>query len=269
MNQRINQKRRRKHSSSLVWIVASATLTFFAIPLFGIIQSASWSTILTDLSSTEVREALRLSLICSGGAVVLSVLFGTPAAWVLARSNVPGRSLMRGIIMMPMVLPPVVGGVALLSAFGLRSPIGGWLHDVIGLQLTFSTAGAILAETFVAMPFYVLSVEGALRTMDSRFEEVAAGLGARRWMVFRRVTLPLIAPALTAGALLAWARALGEFGATVTFAGNISGRTQTLPLAVYIALESDPDLAIALGLVLLLTSLAVLILLRDRWWSRS
>ena len=197
------------------------------------------------------------------------MLFGTPLAWVLARTEVPGRPLIRGLVLLPMVLPPVVGGVALLSAFSLRSPLGGWLDDTFGIQLTFSTAGAIMAETFVAMPFFVITVEAALRGTDQRFEDAAASLGASRATVFRRVTVPLIGPALAAGAVLAWARALGEFGATITFAGNIEGRTQTLPLAVYLRLETDQDAAIALSLVLLVVSLVVLVSLRDRWFGRA
>ncbi|MCU1358590.1 MAG: molybdenum transporter permease subunit [Acidimicrobiales bacterium] len=196
-------------------------------------------------------------------------MFGTPLAWVLARTEIPGRSLLRGLVLLPMVLPPVVGGVALLSAFSRRSLIGTWLFDAFGLQLTFTTAGAIVAETFVAMPFFVITVEGALRGMDQRFEQVAGTLGAGRVTVFRRVTLPLIAPSLAAGTVLAWARALGEFGATITFAGNVAGRTRTLPLAVYLQLEGDRDSAIALSLVLLAVSLVVLVALRDRWLARA
>ncbi len=183
--------------------------------------------------------------------------------------RLPGRPLIRGLVLLPMVLPPVVGGVALLAAFSLRSPIGGWLHDAFGIQFTFSTAGVVMAETFVAMPFYVITVEGALRSMDQRFEDAAASLGASRLTVFRRVTLPLVAPSVAAGAVLAWARALGEFGATITFAGNIEGRTRTLPLAVYLELETDQQTAIALSLVLLVVSLVVLVSLRERWLTRA
>ncbi|MEJ7584835.1 MAG: ABC transporter permease, partial [Acidimicrobiales bacterium] len=239
------------------------------IPLVGIMQRANWSTLWGDLTTGSSRDALQLSLVCSLSAAALSILFGTPLSWVLARTHLPGRPLIRGLVLLPMVLPPVVGGVALLAAFSLRSPIGGWLHDTLGIQLTFSTAGAIVAETFVAMPFFVITVEGALRSMDLRFEDAAASLGAGRLTVFRRVTLPLIAPSVAAGAVLAWARALGEFGATITFSGNIAGRTQTLPLAVYLQLGTNQDTAIALSLVLLAVSLVVLIALRDRWLTRA
>jgi molybdate transport system permease protein len=252
-----------------VTVVAVVAVAFFAIPLVGILQRADWSNLWQDLSTREARDALRLSLVCSLSAAGLSILLGTPLAWVLARARVPGRPAIRALVLLPMVLPPVVGGVALLAAFSLRSPVGGWLNDAFGIQLTFSTAGAVMAETFVAMPFYVITVEGALRSMDQRYEDAAASLGAGRWTVFRRVTLPLIAPSVAAGALLAWARALGEFGATITFAGNVAGRTQTLPLAVYLELERDPAAAIALSLVLLVVSLAVLASLRDRWLVRT
>ena len=250
-----------------VALAATAAVVFFALPLVALLERANWSTIWSDLSSTEARTALRLSLLCSFAATAISVLFGTPLAWVLARASVPGASVLRGVVLLPMVLPPVVGGVALLAAFSLRSPLGGWLHDTFGVQLTYTATGSVLAETFVAMPFYVITVEAALRSMDRRYEEAAAGMGAGRTTVFRRVTLPLIAPAVLGGAVLAWARALGEFGATITFAGNIEGRTRTLPLAVYLELESNRDAAIALSLVLLLVSLVVMVSLRSRWMS--
>ena len=261
--------RARRRPPVLVAAVAAIAVAFFALPLIGILQRADWSTLGADLTARGSLDALRLSIVCSVCAAVISILIGTPLAWILARTEIPGRPLIRGLVLLPMVLPPVVGGVALLSAFSLRSPIGGWLHDLLGIQLTFSTAGAIMAETFVAMPFFVITVEAALRGMDQRFEDVAAGLGASRFTVFRRVTHPLVTPSLVAGAVLAWARALGEFGATITFAGNIANRTQTLPLAVYLRLQTDQDAAIALSLVLLLVSLVVLVALRDRWFIRA
>lgn len=251
----------------MVLVAAAVAVAFFVLPLVGIIQRANWSTLWADLTAPDSIRALRLSVTTSLAATVLAIVFGTPLAWVLARVNLPGRSLIRGLVLLPMVLPPVVGGVALLSAFSLGSPIGGWLKSTLGIQFTFSIWGAIMAATFVALPFYVIAVEGALRGMDQRFEDAAAGLGAGRFTVFRRVTLPLIAPSVVAGAVLAWARALGEFGATITFAGNIAGRTRTLPLAVYLELESNRDTAIALSLALLAVSLVVLVSLRDRWVS--
>jgi molybdate transport system permease protein len=255
--------------SPLVASVALLTAGLFALPLIGILRRANWSTVWADLTTEEARQALWLSIVCSGSAVVLSVVLGTPLAWILARGRFRGRALVRALVLLPMVLPPVVGGVALLSAFSRRGVLGQWLYDIWGIQLTFSTSGAIVAATFVAMPFYVLTVEAALRGVDQRYEWAASTLGAGRFLVFRRVTVPLIAPSLAAGTLLAWARALGEFGATITFAGNIAGRTQTLPLAVYLQLETDRDAAIALSLVLLAISLVILVGLRDRWLIRT
>jgi molybdate transport system permease protein len=186
-------------------------------------------------------------------------------AWVLARADFPGRRLVRALVTVPLVLPPVVGGVALLLVFGRRGLVGSWLDSTFGISLPFTTAGVVVAEAFVAMPFLVISVEGALRGADARYEEAAATLGAGRWTAFRRVTLPLIAPGIAAGAVLCWARALGEFGATITFAGNFPGRTQTMPLAVYLALEQDLDSAIVLSLLLLVVSVGILAALRDKW----
>jgi molybdate transport system permease protein len=253
----------------VVVVVAVVAVGFFALPLVGLLQRASWSTFGEDLSSPEAREALRLSLVCSLGATALSVIFGLPLAWLLARVEFPGRPLVRALVLLPLVLPPVVGGVALLTAFSRRGLVGEHLYDWFGIQLTFTTAGAILAETFVAFPFFVITVEAALRSMDQRYEDVASTLGAGQWTTFRRVTFPLILPSVVAGAVLSWARALGEFGATITFAGNIIGRTQTLPLAVYLALEGNPARAISLSLVLLAVSLVVIVSLRDRWLGSS
>jgi molybdate transport system permease protein len=261
--------RARPRPPVLVVALAAVTVAFLVLPLAGILERAAWSGLWDDLTSERARDAIRLSIVCSLAAAILSVLLGTPLAWILARTEIPGRPLIRGLVLLPMVLPPVVGGVALLSAFSLRSPVGGWLHDTFGIQLTFSTAGAVVAETFVALPFFVITVEAGLRTMDQRFEGVAASLGAGRFTVFRRVTLPLIAPSVAAGTVLAWARALGEFGATITFAGNLAGRTQTLPLAVYLQLGTDRDAAVSLSLVLLAVSLVVLVALRDRWLVRA
>ncbi len=253
----------------LVVGVAALAVGFFALPLLGLLQRASWSTLWEDLSTPEARAALRLSLVCSLSATALSILLGLPLAWTLARVPFPGKAAVRALVLLPLVLPPVVGGVALLAAFSRRGMAGQYLFDWFGIQLTFSTAGAVLAETFVALPFFVITVEAALRSMDQRYEQVASTLGAGRWTTFRRVTAPLIAPSIVAGAVLAWARALGEFGATITFAGNIEGRTQTLPLAVYLFLDSRPDGAVALSLVLLAVSLVVLVSLRDRWLERA
>jgi molybdate transport system permease protein len=239
-------------------------LAFLVLPLAGMVARAPWSTLGMRLAQPQVRDALRLSLITATLATGLCVLLGVPLAWLLARVHFRWRRLVRALVTVPLVLPPVVGGVALLLVLGRRGLIGRWL-EAAGLTLPFSTAGVVLAEAFVAMPFLVISVEGALRGADLRYEEAAATLGASRWTVFRRVTLPLVAPGVAAGAVLCWARALGEFGATITFAGNFPGRTQTMPLAVYLALETDPQAAIVLSLVLLAMSVVVLAALRDRW----
>jgi molybdate transport system permease protein len=249
--------------------IAVVGLAFFVLPRTALLQRVDWGTFWADVTAPAALDALRLSLVCSVAATVLAIVLGLPLAWTLARADLPGRSIVRALVLLPMVLPPVVGGVALLAALSRQGTVGSWLHDVFGLQLTFSPAGAVLAQTFVAMPFFVITVEGGLRTLDRRYEDVAATLGAGRWNTFTRVSLPLVAPSLLAGGVLAWARALGEFGATITFAGNIRGRTQTLPLAVYSALETRPSAAIALSVVLLGTSLLVLIALRDRWFLRA
>jgi molybdate transport system permease protein len=239
-------------------------LALIVVPIAGLLQHVPWHTLPAQITSDQVLTALRLSLVCSFLAVAVSLVLGVPLAWALARSSVPGKGLMRAVVTLPMVLPPVVGGVALLFAFGAHGFAGVALAH-LGITLPFTTAGAVLAETFVAMPFLVIAVEAGLRQADVRYEEAAATLGAGAWMRFWRVTVPLIAPSLAAGAALTWARALGEFGATITFAGNLPGTTQTMPLAVYVALESNTDGAIALSLVLLIVSLTVLLGLRHRW----
>ena len=259
----------RARAPILFVVPAAVAVGFLAIPLLGLLEQTPWRHLAAELTTPLVVEALRLSLVCSLGAVAVSVLLGVPLAWLLARVEFPGRNLVRALTTLPMVLPPVVGGVALLLAFGRRGLAGQWLERALGITLPFTTAGAILAEAFVAMPFLVITTEAGLRAMDRRFEDAAATLGAGPWTTFRRVTLPLIAPSLGAGAALCWARALGEFGATITFAGNLPGVTQTMPLAVYLALETDLQAAIALSLVLLAISLAVLIALRDRWFPTA
>ena len=253
----------------LLAVPAALAVAFLAVPLAGLLWRVPWGSVVGDLTSPRVLAALRLSLVCSLGAVAVSAALGVPLAILLARVEFPGRNLVRALTTLPMVLPPVVGGVALLLAFGRRGLAGQWLDRAFGITLPFTTTGAILAEAFVAMPFLVVTVEAGLRAMDRRFEDAAATLGAGRWTTLRRVTLPLIAPSLGAGLALCWARALGEFGATITFAGNLPGVTQTMPLAVYLALETDLEAAIALSLVLLAISLAVLVALRDRWFPAA
>lgn len=251
-----------------ILIPAAAGLLLFAVPVIGLAIRAPWRGLSRLLSTEMVKDALWLSLVSSVAAAVISLLLGVPLAWMLARIEFPGRSVVRGMALLPLVLPPVVAGAALLFALGRRGTVGAPLHGLTGLVLPFSTAGVILAAVFVAMPLMVVTVEGALRNLDPRYERAAETLGADRWTVLRRVTLPMIAPSLVAGTTLTWARALGEFGATLTFAGSVQGRTQTLPLAVFVALESDRDTAIAISMVMVAVSLSVLISLRDHWWRR-
>jgi len=262
-------RRREVHTNRpplIAIVVAAVAITFFAAPLVGLLLRAPWGSLWEELSAPETIEALKLSLVCSLAAMVLSIVFGVPLAWVLARQEFPGRRLARALVTLPMVLPPVVGGVALFLAFGRRGFIGRELDDWFGLTLPYTTLGVIVAETFVAMPFLVITVEAALRSVDRRYEDAAMTLGSGRIATFHRVTLPLIAPSLVAGAALSWARALGEFGATITFAGNLPGKTQTMPLAIFLEFENgNTDGAIALSLVLVLVSIAVLGGLRDRW----
>ena len=254
-----------------LWAVLPAVVALALLvgPVLGLLGRAEWSSFWSDITTDESLTALRLSLVASLAAVAVVIALGLPLAWILARVDFPGRRIVRALVVLPMVMPPVVGGVALLSALGRDSVVGGWLYDTAGIQFTFSTAGVVLAETFVAMPFFVLTVEAALRSDGRRHEELAATLGARPLTVLWRVTLPRARPAIAAGAVLAWARALGEFGATITFAGNIAGRTRTLPLAVYLGLDGEAPRAVSLSIVLLVVSLLVLVGLRDRWMVRT
>jgi molybdate transport system permease protein len=251
-----------------VLALAIIAILFFALPLIGLIWRAPWGSAWEYLTAPEVRTALKLSLICSLWATGVSIVFGVPLAWLLAKVEFWGSSAVRALCTLSMVLPPVVGGVALFAALGRRGIVGRYLNEWFGLRLPFTTAGVVVAQTFVAMPFLVITVEAALRQLDDRVEDAARTLGGSRWYTFRRVTLPAIRPALAAGAVLAWARALGEFGATITFAGNYPGVTRTMPLAVYLALETNPEEAIMLALVLIGISILVLVLLRDRWFGR-
>lgn len=247
------------------WFVTAPSLVavaFLALPLAGLVLAVPWTRFVELLATTSVRDALVLSLVTSTCATVVAVVLGVPLAWVLANSAGPLARWARPLVLLPLVLPPVVGGVTLLMAFGRRGLVGGPLYDLLGLQLPFTTAGVIVAEAFVAMPFLVITVEGALRSQDRTLVEAARSLGASPWTVMRRVTLPLVMPSLIAGIALCWARALGEFGATITFAGNFPGITQTVPLAVYSTLEVDRDQALALSMVLLAVCVVVMVSLR-------
>ena len=254
---------------AVLLVPALLGIAFLVLPLVALLVRAPWSTLGSLLAEPEVREALRLSVVSASIATGISLVVGVPLAWVLARTQLRGRGVLRALVTVPLVLPPVVGGVALFLALGRRGMLGGPLYDATGISFPFTTTAVVLAETFVAMPVLIISVEGALRAADRRYEDAAATLGANRATTFRRVTLPLVLPGVAAGAVLCWARALGEFGATITFAGNFPGTTRTMPLAVYLALENDPQAAIALSLVLLAVSILTLLLLRDRWLMRT
>ena len=251
----------------VIAVLAVIGTVFVILPLAALLVRAPWSNLADELSSAGAWTALRLSIVVSLAAAALSLILGAPVAWVLARSALPARSFLRAIVILPLVLPPVVGGVGLLAALGRGGIVGRWL-DSIGIQLTFTIWGAVVATTFVSIPLVILAVESGLRSLDPRYERAASAMGASRTYVLRRVTLPLLRPHLAAGLVLAWARALGEFGATITFAGNLAGRTQTLPLAVYQTRQIDPGAAILIALLLVALSLAVLVAMRDRIFAR-
>ncbi|GAA1894580.1 hypothetical protein GCM10009837_15710 [Streptomyces durmitorensis] len=248
-------------------IPALLAIAFLMLPLLGILVRTEWGELGAHLTTEGTTQALRLSLVVSFWALGLSLLLGVPLAWLLARVDFPGKAVVRSLVLLPMVLPPTVGGVALLLAFGRRGLLGPWLEGTFGITLPFHTSGAVIAATFVAMPFLVISLEGALGGLRPRYEETAASLGASPVRVFCTVTLPMVAPGLIAGAALTWARALGEFGATITFAGNLPGTTQTLPLQVYLLLQDSPEAATSVSLLLLAIAMAVLVALRGRWMS--
>jgi molybdate transport system permease protein len=252
----------------LLGFPAALALLLLLLPLAGLLIRAPWGGVGTVLRSTETLQALRLSLITATISSGLVVLLGVPLAWLLARPGFGLASVLRALITVPLVLPPVVGGVALFTVLGRSGLLGRPLYQLTGFAFPFTPYAVVLAQTFVALPYLVLAVEGALRASDRRYEEAAATLGARPVTVFRRVTLPLVGPGIAAGAVLAWARALGEFGATITFAGNFPGTTRTMPLEVYLALETDPDAALLLSVLLLAVAVAVLVLLRERWVTR-
>lgn len=248
---------------------ALLAVALLLVPLAGVVIRTPWERLGADLTAPGVTEALRLSLLVSFWSLGLSLVLGVPLAWLLARVDFPGKALVRSLVLLPMVLPPTVGGVALLLGFGRRGLLGPWLESNFGLVLPFHTSGAVVAATFVSMPFLVISLEGALVGLRPSYEETASSLGAAPVRVFGTVTLPLVAPGLAAGAALTWARALGEFGATITFAGNLPGATQTLPLQVYLLLQERPEAATSLSLLLLAVAMTVLVALRGRWTGGS
>ena len=246
-------------------LLAAAGIALVAVPVLGLVIRTPWSRIAAIATDETAAAALRLSLIVATSAAVVSFVTGFPLAWVLARSRFRGRSLVRAVVVLPLVMPPVVAGVGLLAAFGRRGIVGGALYDWFGIQVTFTTWAAIIAASFVSFPLAVLALEAGLRSIDERLESAAATLGASRWYVLRRVTMPLLGPQIAAALVLSWARALGEFGATITFAGSLQGRTQTLPLAVYERLQTDQEAAFALSVVLIAIALAVILTLRGRF----
>lgn len=248
-------------------LLAGVAVAFVVLPVVGLAVRAPWAEAGRRLSSPESLEAIGLSLAVATAATSVALLLGVPLAVVLARTSFPGRGLLRGAVVLPVVLPPVVAGVGLLTALGRRGLLGPAL-EAAGVSLPFSTAGAVVAAAFVAMPFLVLALEAGLRQVDERLESAAASMGASGWYVLRRVTLPLVAPQLAAGLVLTWARALGEFGATLMFAGNLRGVTQTLPLAVFEVSQTDPRGAILLSLLLVALSLLALVALRGRFLAR-
>jgi molybdate transport system permease protein len=251
-----------------LWIPATIAVALLVLPLVALVVRAPWGQLGALLARPEVSQALGLSLGSAATSTLICLVLGVPLAVVLARSiDWPpvARRLLRALVTVPLVLPPVVGGVALLLLLGRRGLIGQWLDEWFGFTIPFTTVAVVIAQVFVAMPFLVLAVEGALRGSDSRFEIAASTLGASRFTVFRRITLPLVAPGVSAGALLCFTRALGEFGATITFAGSFPGVTQTLPISTYLELQRDPDAAIALSLILMVVSVVVLVSLRNRW----
>ncbi len=240
-----------------IYVPAAVGAAFVLLPVVAIVARVDWADFGTLITSDASQDALWLSLKTSSLSTLLCLLFGTPMAVVLARTSFPGQGVLRSLVLLPLVLPPVVGGIALLYTFGRRGLLGEEL-EVLGIQVAFSTAAVVMAQTFVAMPFLVVSLEGALRTAGRRYEVVASSLGAGPTTVFRRVTVPLVLPGLLSGAVLAFARSLGEFGATITFAGSLQGVTRTLPLEIYKQRETDVDAAVALSLVLVVVAVLVI-----------
>jgi molybdate transport system permease protein len=240
------------------WVFVPAAIggLFIVLPLAAMAARVDWSNFFSLISSDSSVAALKLSLETSAASTAACVLFGVPMAMVLARTAFRGQRLLRSLILLPLVLPPVVGGIALLYTFGRRGLLGHSLQ-LLGIQIAFSTTAVVMAQTFVALPFLVVSLEGTLRSVGQRYEQVAATLGARPTTVLRRVTLPLVLPGLASGAVLSFARALGEFGATLTFAGSLQGVTRTLPLEIYLQRETDADAAVALSLVLVVVAVLV------------
>jgi molybdate transport system permease protein len=250
---------------ALIVLPAALATLLLVVPLVTMVAATDWRALPGELASESLQQALWLSLSTSTAAMLVCLLLGLPLAWVLARVEFRGRVLVRALVTVPLVLPPVVAGVALRTAFGRTGVLGEPLLEATGFAFPFTTWGVVLAHVFVSMPFVVIAIEGALRSADPDFDAAAATLGASRWTTFRRVSVPLAMPGIVAGMVLGWARSLGEFGATITFAGSYPGRTQIMPTLIYETRQSDPDAALTLSLVMLLVSVGVLVALRDRW----
>ena len=248
-----------------VKVLAGVAAAFVSLPLLSILIRTPWADVADMLSQKSTRDALSVSLQTSVIAALISCIFGVPLAWLLARSSATGISVVRIICITPMVLPPVVGGIALLTAFGRQGIVGQYLYEWWGVSLPFTRTAVVMAQVFVAMPFLVLAVEAAFRQSDQSLEQAARTLGASPSRVFFTVAIPAARPAIIAGLALAWARSLGEFGASITFAGSFPGRTQTLPMAVYELVSVDYRLSLVLSLVLIFISVGVLASMRDRW----
>jgi molybdate transport system permease protein len=250
----------------LVLVLPAALAVFvLVVPLVAMVAETDWATLPSELASEPLRDALWLSIVTSTAAMVVCLVLGLPVAWILARVTFRGRGVLRALVTVPLVLPPVVAGIALRNAFGRTGVLGEPLLEWTGFAFPFTTWGVVLAHVFVSLPFVVIAIEGALRSADPVYDAAAATLGATRWTAFRRVTVPLAMPGILAGMVLGWSRSLGEFGATITFNGNYPGTTQTMPTLIYVTRQSDQDAAQALSLVMLVMSIAVLLLLRDRW----
>jgi len=250
---------------AVLLVPAALGTALLVVPLVAMVAATDWAGLAGELRSGPLREALRLSLVTSTAAMLICLVLGLPLAWLLARVDFAGRGLLRALVTVPLVLPPVVAGIALRTAFGRTGVIGEPLLELTGFSFPFTVWGVVLAHVFVSMPFVVIAIEGALRSADKEYDAAAATLGATRWTAFRRVAVPLAMPGILAGMVLGWARSLGEFGATITFNGNYPGTTQTMPTLIYVTRQADQDAALALSLVMLAVSIGVLLLLRDRW----
>lgn len=250
---------------ALLLLPAGIAVLLLVVPLLLMVAATDLTGLVDQLRTEALRQALWLSVWTSTAAMLVALALGLPLAWVLARARFRGRGLLRALVTVPMVLPPVVAGVALRTAFGRNGVLGEPLLAATGFSFPYTSQGVVLAHVFVALPFVVISIEGALRSAGTAYDAAAATLGAGRWTTFRRVTVPLALPGIVAGMVLGWARSLGEFGATITFNGNYPGTTQTMPTLVYVTRQADTDAALALSLVMLVVSVTILVLLRDRW----